>query len=124
MERKTVEEFNKAARDLFADIENTQLRGIIYDRGSEMSGFRDLEQVLNCGIYFCDPGSPWQRGTCENTNGLLRETFPKGMNFREVTQEQLYAAVTLLNNRPRKRLNFRTPAEVFFRKPIALRFGK
>ncbi|MCX7634088.1 MAG: IS30 family transposase, partial [Turneriella sp.] len=96
LERKTVEEFNKAARDLFADIENPQLCGIIYDRGSEMSGFRDLEQVLNCGIYFCDPGSPWQRGTCENTNGLLRETFPKGMNFREVTQENLYAAVALL----------------------------
>ncbi|MCS6971799.1 MAG: hypothetical protein NZL89_02145 [Leptospiraceae bacterium] len=51
LERKTVDEFNKAVHDLFADLVNSQLRGIIYDRGSEMSGYRDLEQVLNCGIF-------------------------------------------------------------------------
>ncbi|HNN01696.1 MAG TPA: IS30 family transposase, partial [Turneriella sp.] len=59
----------------------------------------------------------------ENTNGLLRERFPKGLDFRRVDQEQVDAALELLNHRPRKRLNFRTPAEVFFRRPLALRFG-
>ncbi|AFM10722.1 IS30 family transposase [Turneriella parva] len=123
IERKLVEQFNAAARDLFADVDNSLLRGVIYDRGTEMSGYRDLQQVLNCGVYFCDPGSPWQRGTNENTNGLLREPFPKGTDFREIDQEQVDAALELLNNRPRKRLNFRTPAEVYFRRSIALRFG-
>lgn len=123
LERKLVTQFNAAARDLFADIDNERLRGIIYDRGTEMSGYRDLQQVLNCGIYFCDPGSPWQRGTNENTNGLLRESFPKGTDFRRIDQEQVDAALKLLNNRPRKRLNYRTPAEVYFQSPIALRFG-
>ena len=123
LERKLVAQFNAAARDLFADIDNERLRGIIYDRGTEMSGYRDLQQVLNCSVYFCDPGSPWQRGTNENTNGLLRESFPKGTDFRRIDQEQVDAALKLLNNRPRKRLNYRTPAEVYFRSPIALRFG-
>ena len=123
IDRKLVTQFNAAARDLFADVDNSLLRGVIYDRGTEMSGYRDLQQVLNCGIYFCDPGSPWQRGTNENTNGLLRERFPKGLDFRRVDQEQVDAALELLNQRPRKRLNFRTPAEAFFRSPLALRFG-
>lgn len=123
LERKLVTQFNAAVRDLFADVDNSMLRGVIYDRGTEMSGYRDLQQVLNCGVYFCDPGSPWQRGTNENTNGLLRESFPKGTDFRRIDQEQVDAALTLLNNRPRKRLNFRTPAEVYFRRPVALRFG-
>ena len=123
IERKTVEQFNTAVRDLFADVDNSMLRGVIYDRGTEMSGYRDLQQVLNCGVYFCDPASPWQRGTNENTNGLLREPFPKGTSFRRVNQEHVDAALLILNNRPRKRLNFRTPEEVFFRKPLALRFG-
>lgn len=123
LERKQVSLFNGAARDAFADVDNSLLRGITYDRGIEMSGYRDLQQVLQCGIYFCDPGSPWQRGTNENTNGLLRESFPKGMDFKSVGQEQVDAALKLLNNRPRKCLNYRTPDEVFFRRPLALRFG-
>ena len=123
LERKLVSQFNAAARDVFADVDNSLLRGISYDRGTEMSGYRDLQQVLQCGVYFCDPGSPWQRGTNENTNGLLRESFPKGTDFRRIGQEQVDAALKLLNNRPRKRLNFRTPDEVFFRRPLALRFG-
>lgn len=123
LERKTAIQFNTASRDLFAEIENPLLRGVIYDRGTEMSGYGDLQQILNCGIYFCDPGSPWQRGTNENTNGLLREAFPKGMDFRKITQEQVDAALQRLNHRPRKRLNFRTPDEVFHRKSVALRFG-
>jgi IS30 family transposase len=64
-------------------------------------------------VYFCDPGSPWQRGSNENSNGLLRQFFPKGCSFASVTQEKLASVTALLNDRPRKRLNWLTPGEVF-----------
>ncbi|MDE2366263.1 MAG: IS30 family transposase, partial [Betaproteobacteria bacterium] len=64
-------------------------------------------------VYFADPYSAWQRGTNENTNGLLRRYFPKGSNFRNITPEMLAAAVKILNHRPRKCLGYRTPYEVF-----------
>ncbi|MCM1024222.1 MAG: IS30 family transposase, partial [Prevotella sp.] len=64
-------------------------------------------------VFFCDPYSPWQRGTNENTNGLLRQFFPKGTSFADISGEELQAVVDLINNRPRKRLGFRSPAELF-----------
>jgi len=63
-------------------------------------------------LFFCGPYSPWQRGTNENTNGLLRQFFPKGSSFADITDEMLQAVVELINNRPRKRLGFRSPAEL------------
>ena len=63
-------------------------------------------------VFFCDPYSPWQRGTNENTNGLLRQFFPKGTSFTNVSDDDLQRVVNLINNRPRKRLNFLTPFEV------------
>ena len=63
-------------------------------------------------VFFCAPYSPWQRGTNENTNGLLRQFFPKGSSFEDITSDQLAKVVELINNRPRKRLGFRSPAEV------------
>ena len=63
-------------------------------------------------VFFCDPYSPWQRGTNENTNGLLRQFFPKGTSFDDLSDDQLQAVVDLINNRPRKRLGFRSPAEL------------
>lgn len=123
IERKTTEQFNHAARNLFAEIDNDKLCGILYDRGTEMSAYRDLAQVLACPIYFCDPGSPWQRGLNENTNGLLREWFTKGSSFSAVTAEMVDARTQTLNRRPRRALNYRTPEEVFFNSPFALRFG-
>ena len=64
-------------------------------------------------VYFCAPYAPWQRGSNENTNGLLRQFFPKGSSFADISDQKLAEIVTLINNRPRKRLGFRSPAEVF-----------
>ncbi|MCB1662200.1 MAG: IS30 family transposase [Pseudomonadales bacterium] len=66
-------------------------------------------------IYFTDPYAPWQRGTNENTNGLLHHYFPKGIDWRKVTDQMLATVVEKLNNRPRKYLNYRTPSEVFLK---------
>lgn len=63
-------------------------------------------------VYFCAPYSPWQRGSNENTNGLLRQFFPKGSSFADISDEELALIVDLINNRPRKRLGFRSPADV------------
>ena len=84
-----------------------------YDQGCEMSLHETLSAKLHMDIYFCDPHSPWQRGSNENANGLIREYLPKGMDLSHVTQQQLTAIEQSLNNRPRKILNFHSPEEVF-----------
>lgn len=83
------------------------------DNGSEWVAFRELQQVLGLRVYFATPYAAWERGTNENTNGLLRDYFPKSTDFSQVTPQQLASVVRALNNRPRKCLNYRTPAEVF-----------
>ncbi len=84
-----------------------------YDNGSEMAEHESIERETNMTIYFAHPYSSWERGTNENTNGLLREFFPKKTAFATVTQRELDLVVKLINNRPRKRLSYHTPAEVF-----------
>ena len=79
-----------------------------------------LEEELKTEVYFAEPHKPWQRGTNENTNDMLRFFFPKGFDFRTITQEDVDFVVDLLNNRPRKCLGWRTPAEVFSLKSVAL----
>ncbi len=72
-------------------------------------------------VYFCNPHSPWQRGSNENTNGLVRQYFPKKHDFTTVTEAEVERVTERLNNRPRKTLGFRTPNEVFFKqRPVAL----
>lgn len=88
---------------------------ITLDNGSEFAEFKKTEERLQTTIYFAEPHSPWQRGTNENMNDLLRFFFPKGTNFHNVTQEELDRAVDLINNRPRKCLGWLSPADVFFR---------
>lgn len=83
------------------------------DNGKEFARFRDIEKGIGLAVYFADPYSAWQRGTNENTNGLLRRYFPKGSGFSSVTDEVLASVVKKLNHRPRKCLGYRTPHEVF-----------
>jgi IS30 family transposase len=87
---------------------------ISLDNGSEFSRFRELEKLTGTPIYFAEPHSPWQRGTNENTNGLLRFFFPKGCDFLSLTDEELQQVVDLINDRPRKCLGWLSPAQLFF----------
>lgn len=93
---------------------------ISLDNGSEFADFRQLEKELHTQVYFAEPHKPWQRGTNENTNDILRFFFPKGFDFRSITQDDLDVVVDLLNNRPRKCLNWHTPSEIFFANCVAL----
>lgn len=95
-------------------LKGLPVESISLDNGSEFAEFRALEQELNTLVYFAEPHKPWQRGTNENTNDLLRFFFPKGCDFHAVSQELVDGVVNLINTRPRKCLHWSSPAEVFF----------
>ena len=96
------------------------VESISLDNGSEFSEFRALEAELHTQVYFAEPHKPWQRGTNENTNGLLRFFFPKGFDFHSISQEDVDRIVDLINNRPRKCLGWKSPAELFALESVAL----
>lgn len=88
-------------------------KSLTWDRGTEMHAHKQFTLATDIQVFFCDPQSPWQRGSNENTNGLLRQYMPKGMDLSELSQAQLNAIARQLNERPRKTLGFHTPAEMF-----------
>lgn len=92
-------------------------RTLTLDNGTEFLGFGKLEQTLKIKVYFADVHAPWQRGSNENVNGLLRFFFPRGTDFTKITDAQLNAVLDLINNRPRKCLHYLSPVE-FIRKSV------
>lgn len=89
------------------------MRSITWDQGTEMAHHVTISRSLGAQVYFCDPRSPWQRGSNENTNGLLRDYFPKGTDLSVHSPEHLLAVENELNRRPRRVLDDCTPAELF-----------
>lgn len=103
----------RAVTAAFRRIPKVLRHTLTLDNGKEFARFKEIENNTGLTVYFADPYSAWQRGANENTNGLLRRYFPKGLDFRNVTEKSLAEAVKKLNHRPRKCLGYRTPHEVF-----------
>jgi len=99
--------------DQFCSVPEQLRRSLPWDQGAEMAQHAQLRVESGLAVYFCDPHSPWQRGTNENTNGLLRQYFPKGTDLSRHSPTELQAIAAALNARPRKTLEWRTPAEAF-----------
>lgn len=101
-------------RDAFAPLPPPLRQTLTYDQGKEMALHRQLAASTGLKIYFADPHSPWQRGICENTNGLLRQYFPKGTDLSIHSRRTLGEVAWEMNHRPRNTLGWRSPAVVFY----------
>jgi IS30 family transposase len=121
---KNAETTAKAVIDAFMDVPRSWVKTITFDNGSEFANHEKIAAATGADTYFADPYASYQRGTNENTNGLIRRFLPKNTCFEKLTQEQLDQIVENLNDRPRKVLGYRTPNEVFFterkRRAVAL----
>ena len=104
----------KVARALASKIRELPAelrRSLTWDRGAEMAAHKQFSVATDMQVYFCDPRSPWQQGSNENTNGLLRQYFPKGQDLSTISQRRLDYVARELNERPRETLNWRTPLQ-------------
>ncbi|MFN6771290.1 IS30 family transposase [Enterococcus faecium] len=113
MPNRSADSMEKAIRSLIESFPKGTFQSFTTDRGKEFSYYPTIEKELKTPVYFADPYSSWQRGSNENSNGLLREFFSKGTNFDYVKQDELQSTLYLINNRPRKCLGYRTAYEVF-----------
>jgi transposase, IS30 family len=109
--RRTAEELYRAMTPTISTLPDQLRRSLTWDNGKEMGMHKQISIDADIAIYFAEPHSPWQRGSNENTNGLLRQYFPKGTSLRRHTPDDLASVAAELNGRPRKTLNWRTPAE-------------
>lgn len=119
VERKTASAVSDAMIQLLKR-HRPKVRTITSDNGREFAGHEAISKKLKADFYFAHPYASWERGTNENTNGLIRQYFPKSRDFTTITQQEIDAAMERLNNRPRKRLEYLTPAQVFFNSGVAL----
>lgn len=104
----------EAFSSAFEGVPESLKKTLTYDQGKEMASHRQLSERTGLAIYFADPHSPWQRGTCENTNGLLRQYFPKGTDLSVHSAQRLKEVAWEMNNRPRRSLGRRSPIEVLY----------
>jgi IS30 family transposase len=98
---------------MLSSIPESCRKSITYDNGSENILHVEINKILNTKSYFCRPYHSWEKGSVENTNGIIRRFFPKGTNFDNISTDDITAIENWLNNRPRKCLNYLTPQEVF-----------
>ncbi len=109
--RHTAEAVRDALVQALAQLPPRLRRSLTWDQGSEMARHAEITQILGMPVFFCDKASPWQRPSNENTNGLLRQYFPKGTDLRVHQPEDLAAVAAELNDRPRKTLGWSCPAD-------------
>jgi len=121
IQSKDADHVHQRIKQRLKELAENERHSLTFDNGTEFAHCRRLEKHLGLELYFADPGCPYQRGTNENTNGLLRQYFPKGTDFRTISHHEVRQVETLLNNRPRACLGFRTPDEVFHGKKAPLR---
>lgn len=114
VQSKQADHVHHRLRERLKELDEERRHSITFDNGTEFARCGRLEKHLGIKLYYADPGCPYQRGSNENTNGLIRQYFPKGTDFRDISHHEVRQAEKLLNNRPRECLGFRTPAEVFF----------
>lgn len=115
--RKTAENIADVTRDMFAELPDDLTLTITYDQGCEFAWHQIISAENQMDVYFCHKACPWQKGSVENTIGLLRRFIPKGTDFDSFSDKQLQHWVELINDRPRKRHNFLSPNEVFYNLP-------
>ncbi|MDY4592631.1 MAG: IS30 family transposase, partial [Eubacteriales bacterium] len=113
MPDRKAESMEKAAIKALGELPKGMVKSLTCDRGCEFGNWRNIEQKLNCDVYFADPYCAWQKGTNENSNGLLREFYPKGRNLSHVGEKTLKKNLALINARPKKVLGYKSPADLF-----------
>ena len=112
VKRKTAEQVSRAMIRLLKPYKD-RVKTLTFDNGIEFTLHEKIAKTLSAKTYFANPYSSWERGINENTNGLIRQFFPKGIDFNDVKHKEIKAVLTLINNRPRKTRGYRSPNEIF-----------